>query len=341
MCTCLLLAACDDTLKNDERVNKTTGTLILNNGTWGENDSNICIFNADDGSCSPEAFYEANGQKLGDLGQDILKTSDEVYIAMSGSQTIFVTGHDLKIKRTINAEDEGNRLSPRAFATDGENVYVSCYEGFVGEISQDDYSLRLTPVGPNPEGLDICGGKLYVADSGGMSFPEYNNTVSIVSLDSFSRTGTISVNVNPARIAAYGDLVYIFSYGDYAAKPSMIQVYDTTDGSLKDLEYTSVSSIAEGEDGILYILCGGYDENWNPLPGTVLKHDMKSDVPLGEFVTDGTKLPDAYSISVASDGNIYVGCSDYVTTGEVCVFDKEGRLLHKVDSHGFNPITAE
>ena len=68
---------------------------------------------------------------------------------------------------------------------------------------------------------------------------------------------------------------------------------------------------------------------------------MNADTPLGEFVTDGTELPNAYSISAAADGNIYVGCSDYITTGEVCVFSKEGRLLHRFDSGGFNPIAAE
>lgn len=336
-----LLASCDSMRPDEGDMAETQGTFILNNGTWGGNDSEICIFNPADGSCLHEAFSSANGQKLGDLAQDILRLNDEVYIAVSGSQTIFVTDTKLKIKTRINAEHDGAKLSPRALTTDGKKIYVSYYEGFVGEISPMDHSQRLTQVGPNPEGLDICGEKLYVADSGGMAFPAYNTTVSVVSLSDFKRTDTLSVSLNPVKIAAYDHRVYIFSYGDYAAVPALLQVYDTSDGSMNTLEYDSAGSIAKGEDGILYLLCSGYDENWNPLPGKVLMHDMKSDTCSGEFITDGTELPNAYSISVGSDGNIYVGCSDYITTGEVCVFSKEGRLLHRFDSGGFNPIAAE
>ena len=341
MLSMAILSSCEPMGEDGADKSATVGTFILNNGTWGGNDSEICVFNPLDGSCVPDAFSAANGQKLGDLAPDILRLDDEVYIAVSGSQTIFVTDTKLKIKTRINAEHDGAGLSPRALTSDGKKIYVSYYEGFVGEISPEDHSCRLTKVGPNPEGLDICGDRLYVADSGGMAFPDYGSTISIVSLSDFTRTDTLEVNVNPVKVAAYDQRVYIFSYGDYAAVPALLQVYDTSDGSLKTLEYESVSSMAEGEDGILYLLCCGHDENWNTLPGHILMHDMSTDTPLGEFVTDGTELPNAYSISAAADGNIYVGCSDYITTGEVCVFSKEGRLLHRFDSGGFNPIAAE
>ena len=341
MLSMLVLSSCEPMGEDGRDKPATIGTFILNNGTWGGNDSEICVFNPLDGSCIPDAFSAANGQKLGELAQDILRLNDEVYIAVSGSQTIFVTDTKLKIKTRINAEHDGARLSPRALTSDGKKIYVSYYEGFVGEISPENHSCRLTKVGPNPEGLDICGNRLYVADSGGMAFPNYGSTISIVSLSDFTRTDTLEVNVNPVKVAAYDDRVYIFSYGDYTAVPPLLQVYDTSDGSLKTLEYDSVSSMAEGEDGILYLLCCGLDEHWNTLPGLILMHDMSTDTPLGEFVTDGTELPNAYSISAAADGNIYVGCSDYITTGEVCVFSKEGRLLHRFDSGGINPIAAE
>lgn len=341
MLSMAILSSCEPMGDDGGDMSATVGTFILNNGTWGGNDSEICVFNPLDGSCVPDAFSGANGQKLGELAQDILRLNDEVYIAVSGSQTIFVTDTKLKINTRINAEHDGARLSPRVLTSDGKKIYVSYYEGFVGEISPEDHSCRLTKVGPNPEGLDICRDRLYVADSGGMAFPDYGSTISIVSLSDFTRTDTLKVNVNPVKVAAYDDRVYIFSYGDYAAVPPLLQVYDTSDGSLKTLEYDSVSSMAEGEDGILYLLCCGLDEHWNTLPGLILMHDMSTDMPLGEFVTDGTELPNAYSISAAADGNIYVGCSDYITTGEVCVFSKEGRLLHRFDSGGFNPIAAE
>jgi hypothetical protein len=336
----LALCSCDNSSKEDITP-VSHGTYILNNGNWGSNDSNIGIYNPSDKTFTAEAFKTANGQNLGDIGQDITSLGEDIYIAVNGSQTIFVTDTDLKIKQQINADKDGARLSPRHFTTSGSKVYVTYYEGFVGEIS-DNYSVKLCAVGPNPEGVAAAAGNLYVANSGGMAYPAYNNTVSVVSTSTFTETSTIEVNVNPAKVEASSDgaYAYVSSFGNYADVPARLQVITTADGKVKNLDYTSVSAIAKGNDDILYILCGGYDENWNPLPGTVYKHDMKANKALGTFVTDDTTMPNAYSISATSDGYVYVGCSDYVNTGDVYVFTSEGKLHDKFDSHGLNPLKA-
>ena len=335
----LALISCENSSK-DDTTPVSFGTYILNNGNWNSNDSNIGIYDPSDKTFSAEAFYAANGQKLGELGQDIIGHGNDVYIAVNGSQTIFVTDKDLKIRQQINVENGGNRLSPRYFTTSESKVYVTYYEGYVGEISSD-YSVKLCQVGQNPEGAAVAGDNLYVANSGGMSYPEYDNTVSVVSTSTFTETSTIDVNVNPAKVEASSDgaYVYVSSFGNYADVPAKLQVISVSSGTVTDLEYASVSAIAASDD-ILYILCGGYDENWNPLPGTVYRHDMKKNKTLGSFVTDGTLLPDAYSISVGMDGYVYVGCSDYKNTGDVYVFTSEGKLHDTFDSDGLNPIKA-
>lgn len=336
---CMSVVACD---KDEDAVEPFAcmGTFVLNNGNWGDNDANIGVYDPQTGTYTPDMFYVVNSRHLGDLAQDIISLGDDVYIAVSGSRTIFVTDRQLRVKKQLNVEENGARLSPRCFASDGVNVYVSYYEGFVGRISHDDYSVSLVPVGPNPEGLAVAGDNLYVADSGGMSYPVYNNTLSVVSLTRFERIGTVEVNTNPAKVMASSDgsSVYVFSYGDYAAYPSMIQVLDVASGLLSDLSYTAVSSVAKGKDDILYILCAGYDDDWNPLPGTIFMHDMTADRKVGNFITDGTLLPAAYSISVPADGYVYVGCSDYMSTGDVYVFTQDGRLYDRFDSQGLNPI---
>ena len=316
------------------------GTYILNNGNWGGNDSNIGVYDPVSKSFKGAHFYSVNGQKLGDLGQDIIRVEDMVYVAVNGSQTIFVTDENLKIIRQVDASDAGAKLSPRCFAASGKTVYVTYYEGFVGKISADDYSVRLCQVGPNPDGVAIAGDRLYTADSGGM-VPGYGNTVSVVSLADFTKASSIAVNVNPAKVEASSDgkYLYVSSFGNYADLPAKLQVVDLASGSVRDLDYTSVSAIAKGPDDVLYILCAGYDADWNPLPGTIYRHDMVRNLPLGTFAT-GTAFSNAYSISVASDGYIYVGCSDYVTTGDVYVLTPAGILHDKFDSQGLNPLRA-
>ena len=336
----LAFCSCDNSSKEDITPVR-SGTYILNNGNWGSNDSNIGIYNPADKTFTADAFKTANGQNLGDLGQDITGLGEDIYTAVNGSQTIFVTDTDLKIKQQINADKEGTRLSPRYLAASGSKVYVTYYEGYVGEIASD-YSVKLCTVGPNPEGVAVAGSNLYVANSGGMAYPVYNNTVSVVSTSTFTETSVIEVNLNPAKVEASSDgaYVYVSSFGNYADVPAKLQVISTSDGKVTDLDYSSVSAIAKGKDDMLYILCGGYNENWNPLPGTVYKHDMKTNKTLGTFVSDGTTLPDAYSISATADGYVYVGCSDYVTTGDIYVFTSEGRLHDKFDSQGMNPLKA-
>lgn len=336
----VVFCSCDNTSK-DNIVPVSSGTYILNNGNWGGNDSNIGTYDTSDKTYAADAFKVSNSRNLGDLGQDIIGLGEDIYIAVNGSQIIFVTDADLKIKQEIIADNEGTRLSPRYFTTSADKVYVTYYEGYVGEISSD-HSVKLCPVGPNPEGVAVAGENIYVANSGGMAYPAYNNTLSVVSTSTFTEIKTIEVNVNPTKVEASSDgtYVYVSSFGNYADVPAGLQVISTSDGKVSNMDYAHVSTIAKGIDDVLYILCGGYDEYWNPLPGVVYKHDMKTNMPLGVFVTDGTTLPEAYSISATSDGYVYVGCSDYQTTGDVYVFTPDGRLHDKFDSQGLNPLKA-
>lgn len=335
---CLTFNACEKS-QDEDRPQAGQGVYVLNNGNMGDNNAGIGIYSPSSKTFVSDVFFSVNGQKLGDLGQDILTFNDEVYIAVNGSRTIFVTDLSLKIKEQINVFRDGVSLSPKYFASAGDKIYVTYYEGYVGEIDSADHSVRVTQVGPNPEGLAVAGDCLYVANSGGMSYPDYNNTVSVISIEDFIETKVIEVNLNPVKVVASsdGEYVYVSSYGNYSDVPACLQVIETSAGRVRNLDYSSVSAMAMGNDDTLYILAGGYDDDWNPLPGIVYKHDMVRNMPSGTFVSDGTLLPDAYSISVSGD-YVYVGCSDYRTTGDVYVFTSDGRLHDKFDSLGLNPL---
>ena len=332
-----ILTACDRGNSEIPQTPSTGNILILNNGNWGSNDACITRYDAKTGTLTANAFQKANGQNLGDLAQDILADGNELYIAVYGSQVIFVTDHDLKIKKTITAQAEGNRLSPRYLTKGGDKVYVTYYEGYLGEIDpSDDYTVRTVKVGANPEGLAYVDGKIYVANSGGMNYPNYDNTVSVVSASDFAVSSTIEVNTNPAKVLSAGGEIYVTSFGNYDDVPAKIQKIDPASDSVTDLPYDSVSSAAVGADERLYVLCGGYDEGGNPLPGRVFIHGA-TPTP---FVTDQTTFPEAYSLSATPDGYVYVGCSDYKNTGDVYMMTPQGTLHAKFDSQGLNPIAV-
>ena len=347
----IVLAAAALTACNDEGIDVTDipssgNALVLNNGNWGGNDACVTLYNTKTGEVTGNAFMAANSQALGDLGQDVLVDGDNVYIAVNGSQLIFVTDRTLKVKHTIVAETAEFKLSPRSLAKADGKVYVTYYEGYLGEIDPSNgYKVRIVQVGSSPEGLAYAGGKVYVANSGGMNYPDYDNTLSVVDTATFTVIGTIEVNFNPAKVYAAGDYLYVSSFGNYADAPAKLQCVDVRTGVVTDTPYSGVSSIALGDDSKLYVLCGGYDAAWNPLPGTVYVHNAKANTPssaseLVPFVKDETTFPNAYSLSAAADGYVYVGCSDYVSTGDVYAMTSEGTLHAKFDSKGLNPIAV-
>lgn len=332
---CFGTVSCIDDRKKEDSIS--TGAYVLNNGAWGENNATISRYDLSTKAVSGRAFQAANGSPLGDLGQDILLFGEKIFIAVNGSKTIFVTDRDLKIEKTITAENAGNQLSPRYLCSGGGKVYVTYYEGFLGEIDPTAYSVRTTAVGPNPDGLVYYEGKIYTANSGGYLYPTYNNTVSVVDAASFKETSTITVNVNPSAITQSGGGLFVYSFGNYADVAPKVQRIDPSTSKVTDLPYSSPSGIASCKS-YLYVLCGGYDENWNPLPGTVYRYDTSEGKDLGNFVTDGTTMPNAYSISF-SKGHLWVGCSDYKTNGDVYLFDAStGKQVDRFDSQGLNPI---
>ena len=331
----LLALSCSPS-QNDEPVSPVS-YYVLNNGSWGQNNAGIGLYSTESETCTEDAFSKVNSKALGDLGQDMIEFRDHYYIAVNGSQIIYVTDRNLNIVAEVRASlDDGDTyLSPRYFTCDEYYVYVTYYEGYLGRINPDTYDVRTTEVGPNPEGLAYCNGEIFVANSGGYLYPTYNNTISVVNTGSMKEVGTITVNTNPCVVKCSGSTVFVFSYGDYGSIPSKVQYFKTDDlSNVQTLDYDSPSAI-DVCDGTLYVMCGGYDSNWNPLPGTIYSYDISAGRKTGTVASD---ITDAYSLSV-TDEYVWAGASDYVTNGDMYCFDRQtGELVSKFDTKGLNPI---
>lgn len=314
------------------------GALVLNNGKWGSNDASIALYNPEDKSVAPGQFLAANGQQLGDLGQDILVVDNEMYISMNGSKVVFVTDMELKLKKTIEVDFEGGKMAPRYLAAANGKVYVTYYEGFLGEITPGSYEVRTTPVGSYPEGLCISGGKAYVANSGYGS----GNTVSVIDLATFKEEKKITVNQNPQYVVADrdGKSLYVCSWDAYdpvtyaVVSPAKLQKIDIATGKVSDMDaYSDVKCIVEGPDNRMFVAQGGYDANWQ-VCGTIKVIDMASGADKGLFTED--QILNYYSLSY-SNGYVFVGASDYNTNGDVYFYKADGTFAGKFDSQGLNP----
>ena len=338
-----LLAGCSKVGNEDRNETKDGGYFVLNSGNINVNNSNISVFDINNKELTLNAFYQANEKYLGDLGQDILVAGDEIYISVSSSRRIFVTDSQLKIKKEITfGMGETEAFQPRYLCSYQGKIYVTYYEGYLGRIDPaKNYKVECTKVGEYPEGLDCCSGKAYVANSGGMNYPDYDKTLSVVDLETFKETEKIQVNLNPEFVKSndQGSLIFVSSKGNYADIPGMLQVLSTSDKTVKDLGFNNLIWMAKGPENKIYLLSGGYDQNWNPLPGKVSTLDASQpSAAAKEFVKDGKDFPMAYSMSVTNDGYVFVGSSDYVNNGDVHVIGPDGKYICKFDSNGLNPI---
>ncbi len=340
----LLASSCEDPVKPADPVNPQPATeeslhglLILNNGNWGSNDSDISLYCPDTKAVTPYVFQEANDMKLGDTGQDFLRLGDEIYIAMNGSRLVFVTDLMLRVKKTVVASGRDGSLSPRSLVAASGKVYVTYYEGFLGEIDPSkDYAVRTVEVGPSPEGVEYCNGKLYTADSGGARYPDYGHTVSVVDAETFSLEGSIEVSLNPQKIIAdrKGEILYVMSLGDYGATAAKIQAVSLSDRSVTDLDIANPCGMAALDGGKFLAVSGNYGENWT-IEGEVCAFDMESRSSCGRFLESA--IAGFHSIS-CSGGYTAVSSSDYVTNGDVWLLDGQGKVVDRFDSGGLNPL---
>jgi len=204
------------------------GFLVLNEGLFQQNNSSLSWVDTQASSVNLDFFLSKNNRLLGDTGNDMQVYGGKIYVVVNGSSTIEVleksTGKSIK---QINMFVGNVAKSPRSIAFSGSRAFISCYDGFVDIL--DTVSLTIVQriqVGSNPEGLAVSNGKLFVANSGGLNFPNVDSTLSVIDLTSYQEIQKITVGKNPGSVLVdqEGD-VYVIARGNYGSNPSrMVRV---------------------------------------------------------------------------------------------------------------------
>lgn len=214
---------------------------ILNEGVMGMGNSSIDFYDFADGTYVTDAFPAANPDVtlgLGDTGNDLAVYGGKLWAVMNGSDLVEVM--DASTMEHIRAIDVP---VCRDIAFSGRYAYVTSWAGNVSDdgdrtgmvyrIDINSLSIAGTvEVGYQPEDIAVLDGKIYVANSGGMT-DGYDNRLSIIDEESFSLERTVEIAANICDIApdAYGRL-WISSPGDYYSVHSGIYVYDTVSGTV-------------------------------------------------------------------------------------------------------------
>lgn len=314
------------------------GFFVLNEGNMGSNKASLDYFDYETGKYTKNIFPERNPgvvRELGDVGNDLQIHGDRLYAVINCSH--FVEVMDVRTARHIGVVSIPNC---RYIVFKDGYAYVSSYAGPVqvdpasrlGYVAKVDLAtLQVVDectVGYQPEEMVIAGDKLYVANSGGYRVPDYDRTVSVVDLGSFTEVKKIDIapNLHRMELDQWGQ-IWVSSRGDRKSVPSRLYVIDSSADEVTRSLDLPVGNITRHGDR-LYV---GYMEDKNPGSASYAVVDVKTrEVVERNFIRDGTQsnIAQPYGVAVnpATGAIIVTDAKDYVTPGRLHCYTPDGHL---------------
>lgn len=330
-----VVASCrkDDNDPADKPTAERKGIYVLNEGGFNSNNASLSYYDFGTKELTGDIFNKANSRGLGDTGNDIQIYGSKIYVVVNVSSTVEILNSRTAVSlKKIDMKDGAKARQPRYVVFNKNKAYISSYDGTVAVLDTATMAIeKYITVGRNPEKMAISNNKLYVANSGGLDYPNYDKTVSVVDLNTNTEIKKITVVENPRGVFAdkYGD-VYVLSTGNYGnVKPSMAIIDSKTDAIKAQAEFRA-GAVAVNGDYAYMTASGGVVKVMN------LKTDPMKDglfVPEKEnFITDGTKPTTSYGIAVDEiSGEVFVtDAKDYRSNGEVICFDKDGKKKYSI-----------
>jgi DNA-binding beta-propeller fold protein YncE len=262
-------------------------------------------------------------KELGDVGNDIKVYGSKLYIVVNVSNKIEVL--DAKTAKRITSIPLQNC---RYLTFKDGKAYASSYAGPVAinpkapkgkvvEIDTTSLSIqREVVVGYQPEEMEIVGNKLFVANSGGYKAPDYDNTVSVIDLNTFTEIQKLNVAINLHHIKKdnYGDL-YVSSRGDF---------------------HLAVSEMTIVNDK-LYFYGNEFNYNTHSYKKSFGIIDVKTEQIIANRIFDkeyetAIKTPYGIAVNPITEDIYITDARNYVSLGFVYCFDKNGHFKWKTES---------
>ncbi len=329
----------------DPEVGDIKGFYLLNEGNMGSNKSTLDYFDYESGMYIRNIYAERNPgvvKELGDVGNDIQIYRDRLYCVINCSH--FIEVMDVATAKHIDVVSIPNC---RYIVFKDDYAYVSSYAGPVlidpnarlGYVAKVDLNtlevVDTCPVGYQPDEVVVVGDKLYVANSGGYRVPNYDNTVSVIDLNTFTETKKIEVAINLHRLELdqYGYL-WISSRGDYYDVPSKTFALDTrTDKVVKTFDLANSNMTRSGD--LLYI----YSTEWSwyseSMETTYAIIDTKTQTIIDKnFIKDGSEknivIPYGVAVNPETKEIFTTDAKNYVIPGKLHCYTPEGKLKWSV-----------
>jgi YVTN family beta-propeller protein len=308
------------------------GVYVLNQGSFSKNNSTLTYYDYSTKTLTADLFVAANTNKLGDTGNDLGIYGSKMYIVVNNSNLVYVsTAKTAKVLKTITLNQ------PRSVVFYKTNAFVTSYGGTVSVIDTATMAITKTiTVGSSPEQMAIANGKLYVANSGGLDYPNVGTTVSVIDLTTLTVTKSVTVIADPVSVTAdtFGN-VYVVSLGIFTStktvNPGLTVINSTTDvvKSQTDLNLGYNVPVYSQGDYVYYPTVDNKVAVYNAKTQTLSS---------ASFITDGTVITTPYAISGDElTGEIFItDAKDYSSNGTLTAFDKTGKKEYTINT-GISP----
>jgi len=312
------------------------GLFLLCEGNMGSNKATIDFYDMDADTLYRNIYPAQNPhvvKELGDVGNDIAFYGNRLYAVINVSGKVEI------MDRNAHRITQVDVPNCRYLAFDGKYCYVSSYagpvdygnpeyaqRGYVAKIDTAALAVKSTcPVGYQPNGMAICDGQLYVANSGGYMSPNYDSTLSVIDLERFEETHRIPVakNLGEVCLDSVHRMLYVTAIStDYISADSLYRV------NLQN-EQVEATGIAASKmclaDGNLYFYSYHFAKGEHAVG--VLNTETGATEWLDLSNSDEIRVP--YGIWVdPSTKDIYLtDARDYVTPGVLYRYSQQGVLL--------------
>ncbi len=215
-----------DGLESSDSLPSYKGIFVLNEGTWQQNNASLSYLDFETKSITKNYFSSKTGRQLGDVGNDLLLVNHTLFILVNGSNTLekfkLNTGESKQLK-LVNFQNQPRQPRQFILAENGD-LFITSFDDVVTVVDTATLIVKKTlRVGRDPEGLAVVNNMLFVANSGGLDFPNYDSTLSVINLSNYTLIEKINVGLNPGSVHVdkYGKL-YIKCRGNYdKIKPSI------------------------------------------------------------------------------------------------------------------------
>jgi YVTN family beta-propeller protein len=318
-------------LEPSEPVLFSNGLLILNEGLFNHNNSELTWSNFSQGIDFQNVFNAQTNRGLGDTGNDLQIYGNKIYIVVNVSNTIEVldknTGSSI---RQINMIQGSQGKQPRSIVFYQGKGYVSCFDGYVDVIDTATLTvIERIQVGTNPEGLCVSNNKLFVSNSGGLNAPAMDSTVSVVDLNTHEELLKIVVGKNPGEIISVNNSVFVLVRGNYGSIPSRLKRISSITNILEETYNFDVSSISASSNHIYF----SYDN-------TIGKFDLNTNAVINStwIQNSSVTLYKVQFLPIINQLAIF-DAKNYTNSGNVKMYSTDG-ILQKTIQSGLNPSKA-